>query len=367
MTDDGTCVLEDDQILTNACQYGNLEVVKMILEQHPTMNTHKLNVALHRACLYGQLEIVKLLVVLGADIRSSFDDRQTTDSNRDVALSEAVRVGEMEVVKFLLENGASPHSGNILSQAKDVDMLRVLLDAGERTGGKFDEETLTNALSSENDLEMNNLLLEKGADPRKNQFGLSSAARAGRLDVVQWFLDHGADIHIGHGRAFCEAADFKRFNVFLYLLDRCGNKVHPNVLFHCVSRALTAYIKVLLDRGLVNIHENNDYALRRAAASGYTNTVKFLLDNGADIHANNDDALRLAARAGFHPTVKLLVEKGANVAAVNDFELADACERNDLETVKSLLQQGAVLPRVAFDGQRIASNISFRNMILNSF
>ena len=56
----------------------------------------------------------------------------------------------------------------------------------------------------------------------------------------------------------------------------------------------TETVKLLLDRG-ADIHAWNDYALRLAAENGHTETVKLLLDRGADIHAGNDYALRYAA------------------------------------------------------------------------
>ena len=50
-----------------------------------------------------------------------------------------------------------------------------------------------------------------------------------------------------------------------------------------------------------------------AAMNGHIETVKVLLDRGADIHANNDGALHLAAKYGNTETVKLLLKYGATI------------------------------------------------------
>ena len=48
-------------------------------------------------------------------------------------------------------------------------------------------------------------------------------------------------------------------------------------------------------------------AFRNAAMNGHNETVKLLLDRGADIHANDNDALRKAAQYGHPDTVKVLL------------------------------------------------------------
>ena len=55
-------------------------------------------------------------------------------------------------------------------------------------------------------------------------------------------------------------------------------------------------VEYLVDQG-ANIHVLND-ALRYAARNGHLNVVEYLVNQGADIHANDDEALRFAARNG---------------------------------------------------------------------
>jgi hypothetical protein len=74
-------------------------------------------------------------------------------------------------------------------------------------------------------------------------------------------------------------------------------------------------IKYLIEQG-ADIHACCDYALRWSARNGHTDTVKCLIEQGADIHARCDWALRYAAGKGHTDIVKYLVEQGANIHAV---------------------------------------------------
>lgn len=58
-------------------------------------------------------------------------------------------------------------------------------------------------------------------------------------------------------------------------------------------------------------------ALFLAAAMGKTQTIKTLLELGADVNFGNDTALMLAARFGHNNTVELLLKNGANPNAQN--------------------------------------------------
>jgi ankyrin repeat protein len=76
-------------------------------------------------------------------------------------------------------------------------------------------------------------------------------------------------------------------------------------------------VKLLLENG-ADIHASYDEAIREASCKGHFEIVKLLLENGANIHACNDQAIRLASGNGHLQIVKLLLENGANIHALKD-------------------------------------------------
>ena len=59
-----------------------------------------------------------------------------------------------------------------------------------------------------------------------------------------------------------------------------------------------------------------DAALYAAAGKGHTSTVLLLLDMGLDIHADEDQAIRSAAKNDFEETVGVLILHGADFAVL---------------------------------------------------
>src|SRR5215813_915894 len=151
-------------------------------------------------------------------------------------------------------------------------------------------------------------------------------------------------------------------------------------LFDAIRAGDTAYIKAHVTKSELEARDDRGSTpLMHAAAFGNLNTLKLLLDAGADVRARNDmDATALlwaaadpekarlliergadvtaaskqgrtplmvaAARKGGAPIVELLLAKGADVHAkdrLGSTALTLAARTGDLETVKLLMARGA--------------------------
>jgi hypothetical protein len=84
--------------------------------------------------------------------------------------------------------------------------------------------------------------------------------------------------------------------------------------------------------------EEKDRILTVVSIYGYANTVKKLLDAGADVHTDNDIALRLASRYGHLEVVKILLDAGADVHAKDNEALRWAKYKGHTEIVELLKQ-----------------------------
>jgi len=86
-----------------------------------------------------------------------------------------------------------------------------------------------------------------------------------------------------------------------------------------------------------SIAANIDRALRRAAMDGDTQSVKALLDAGANVHHSVDAPLWCAALGRHTDTMRALLDAGAN----QDIALLEAAANGMVELVKELLRKGA--------------------------
>ncbi len=148
-----------------------------------------------------------------------------------------------------------------------------------------------------------------------------------------------------------------------------GTTVSPldAAMLAAAAKGDNARVKELLDKG-VNVNllgPNRNTPIMEAVFAGHLETVKLLLDHGADLSARKDDgatpmtlapnreiidlfknlnALVDAASKGDNQVVKALIEKGAPLNGLDQFghsALTESCYNGKTETVKLLLESGA--------------------------
>ena len=184
----------------------------------------------------------------------------------------------MDVTKYLIAKSASVNARNN-GQSTALHHLAHLATA---------RDTVEYLLS--NDMSLLHLKDLEG------NTALHIASREGRLDVVRYLVEQGADVNSLNAENYTTlhmAAHWGTPEVVEYLLDHQADR-----------DAVTMY---------------GDTSLRRAALSGRTETVKVLLARGAPIDqassGNGFTALHNAAHGGHLETVKYLLEVGADITA----------------------------------------------------
>ncbi len=136
---------------------------------------------------------------------------------------------------------------------------------------------------------------------------LTEAAEAGYLDIVEYLIKKGADVHAVNDRALRFAAREGHLAVVQYLVSQ-GANIHAYddaAVNFAATHGRLATVKYLVEQG-ADVHAGDDIAVRMAAEKGHLDVVKYLVSEGADIHAQNDDALRYAAYKGHQDVVKYL-------------------------------------------------------------
>ncbi len=152
---------------------------------------------------------------------------------------------------------------------------------------------------------------------------LMYAAAYGSLDALKLLLAAGADVN-------------------------AKNTFDVTALLWCANDL--AKVRLLVEKG-ANVNAQSKQGrtplIVAAAHDGNSQTVKFLLDKGADVSASDsakNTALSDAADANDTESVRLLVAKGADINAKNGFgdtALMNAAANGNVEVMKLLLAKGA--------------------------
>ncbi|KFY15670.1 hypothetical protein V492_01836 [Pseudogymnoascus sp. VKM F-4246] len=273
-----------------------------------------LNQALGQAIVDGKLEEFNRLLEQGAKIESRFDDEEDYGDSEQSTLFLAARYDWPKIAEKILAlksdkdfledtktNGWAP--AHIAAQNDSVDVLRQILEAGEKIGIKLD------IVNSRN---------------RDNNTPLILAARDDYLEMVKMLLDNGADLKIestDEGTPLHSAAYHGSKKVFAHLLDVEGAKDLIGkqdddgwTVLHCAARGGVEIASLLDDKSILSTLTKGPQftALLVAAINGHKDTILSLLEAGSDIMAKTKDGrtvFHLAAESGFVDALEELAGK----------------------------------------------------------
>lgn len=220
--------------------------------------------SLQEAAGAGNIEVVKILLNNGADIN---------DSSSHSPLGAACAEGQLEIVQFLLDRGVDDKA---LQGTTVTNPLRAA------AGGGYTEIV--------------KLLLARGADPNSmghfHRTPLQAAASSGHMEIVQVLLNYGANANLWpDGRSpniLEEVAEDNHVEVMRTLLD---HGVHWRLygiraLWTACSHGNEEIVRMLLAKGLtpnVTMDPCSGSALNVAVKSGHNDIVQMLIKHGARV------------------------------------------------------------------------------------
>lgn len=231
------------------------------------------------------LEVTKLLRE-GAD-------PTLTDSGMRNSLHLAAECGHESIVLILLEHNSLEHNldieATVFRGCSEMTALDIAISQGH-------ENIVQRLLDRGARTEPEPKLL---IGPHKWRSPIPTACKVGNGNIVRMLLDHGADISwVNSNNGLHRAAENGHHSVVKLLLERFPNLLRPAAPL-----------------GQSHIRSRLETPLKLAAAGGHEETVRVLLDKGAEvdyIHRHGDTALFAAAAKSHEGTVRLLLEAGAN-------------------------------------------------------
>lgn len=301
--------------LREAAEAGRMAVVQLLLAKgaDPNAENEMHGGTLQAAACAGHMEIVELLLDAGVEIDAHHGQLGS-------ALQAAVRGVQLGVIQLLLDRGATVGCALIIAceQLHDksrLKCLRILLDSGADVNRQCDThgtalhqmiETMTLPLEEDEDIaELFHLLLERGADVNLpgGEYGqplqaLCVKSMVNTSDVIL-LLNRGANVN-ARGGEYGSALQA----LFSSYVTHEGRQV----------------AELLLETGAdINMQGGLNGSLPLAAARSDIDTVRFLLENGADMSIQDGslgNVLQAACIWGKLEKIRFFLDKGVNVNAI---------------------------------------------------
>lgn len=303
----------DADTFVDACERGDIDFVREALEHDKSLanakNKYK-KTSLMRAASEGQKNIVKLLIDNGADVNAA-DDNETTP----LMWAVGDKRDFPDVVSLLLESGANvnyvSHNLTALDMAKIgglVKSIAILKSWGGRSVQPVDPDVFIKACET-NDinfvidaLKTDSSLVNMTSTKGYGNFALMVAASKGYTEMVKLLIDNGADVNkrnCSGSTALYGALDSEKWGV--------------------IKNQSLKLVALLINAGAdVNVKDfHGSSPLSIAAARGYYDIVRLLLENGVNVNERSDDpfggstALDMAEMGGHRNIMNLLRAYGA--------------------------------------------------------
>ena len=276
LTDEIDFLMDKSNLVVQACQYGHIEIVKLLLEKYKIDPSIGKNGPFIVACKYGHIEIVKLFLK---------DSRINPADYDNLAIVKATENGHIEIVKLLFKR--IDHN----SQSQNNISIRWACENGYLEIVKM-------------------LLLDKNVDPSaNNNDAIIDACENGHTEIVKLLLK---DSRVNPGdqnnnAVICACKQGYYEIVKLLLGDPRVNPSAQNNLPIINASIIRNYeiVKLLLEDSRVNPSDQNNLAI---TSSSDDKIINLLLNDNRFII--NDDLIKVSLYK--LPFLELLLEKYPN-------------------------------------------------------
>lgn len=265
-------------ILTNALYYGQLNIIKYMVDDLKMRINNRKGKALKQACYNGYLDVVKYFIE---------EKRFDININNNEALRDAIRYNHPELIKYLLDKGSDT---NDLKYAKksaimfEYDEVLKVLDEYSITIPQ--NEGLSDKMTPKSDKEIISKIPKDLTPEEELEFG----ATHNIIWLIKKSIDSGVDIHYKNDTALRIACESGSYDIVKYLLENGAD-----------------------------VHVDTDASIYHASYRDYTDIVKLLIEHGANINATGGSPIEFAIRHENFELVKFLVEKGVNIKPEFDY------------------------------------------------
>jgi ankyrin repeat protein/uncharacterized protein YecT (DUF1311 family) len=405
--------------LIYAAEQGNLAAVQMLVDHGANINqSFGVNqTAISEAIQKGHADEAHYLASHGAimgpgavffaamsgspDLVSLALESKPDQAMLNQALAEAAGNGRIDestrqrMLELLLSHGADPDASQnglptgIMPRAFSAATAAYLLDHGANSRAKLTGYELAagfcanGGVGTKDPLPLDRMLVARGMDFRDPGSGhsnpLTCAVSANRIDLIDFLLDHGANISSPNWDGSVPIFFASTREVIEDLLshgatlDQTGEQVQEDgslkpvpqmtPLSTAIQSSQWERAALMISMG-ADVHAQGGLFLTDVAVRGPVDIVTTLLDHGVDVNArgtSGETALLAAVRARRRDRVQLLLDRGADAnvrGRMGQTTLHLAVEADDADMVLLLLARGA--DRSISNGEGITPMIQAR-------
>ena len=282
--------------------------------------------------------------------------RELARAESDPARQQELLKQELALVETQLAEVKKRREAGLAEVGEELGVQKDLLALKAEAAAQEEPPPATSLATTEEAAELKRLqtLLKDSPDLINAKSGVGSSAVTplqnavlrGQVAVVQFLLEHKADLEVKDGAgktALILAAANGQKRILELLLDKgafleAADKTGATALHAASGRGYRAVAEVLLARKAnLNAPDTFDRTpLHLAAGEGFNSVIELLLDHGANLEAQSEgyanpgssrecwyppsilgSPLQMAARAGHKATVELLLGRKANPNARN--------------------------------------------------
>jgi ankyrin repeat protein len=311
----------------------------------------------HQAAADGDIERVKQLISEGADVNAK-------DEGDNTPLCHAVRKGMMEMVQLLVKAGADVNAGSWppLCEAvdkNDIVIAKYLIGHGANVNSPEDWTPLQEAPYIDNNIEMIELLIAKGANINAGEWtALHGAVKEGRRDIVELLIQKGADVNAKGKGGYTplyysiQKEDLDMAKLLITKSADINSKDNDGrtPLHYALSTNKKGVAELLLAKNMdfKSKDKNGLTALHYAAVNEYQDIANMLLTKGVKVDERDDvyefTALHYAARFGHKNVAEVLITNGADIIAKDKWDYQPihwAAYHDRADLVELLIAKGA--------------------------
>ena len=354
-----------------AAAVGDVEMIDILMAKGADTDNHELyyRSPLSIAVENGHHSAVRRLISANADV-------DVGENRERSSLVAATRNKDLEMLLLLLEAGADPNLGSpapfsIALNEGDVEIVSSLLEAGADPVVYFHQHLPIEVALKNNDPAMIELLLTRtdgvNATSEHNEPLLFDAFYACDLDSFERYLKLGADPNIRDrkGSSLLQRMSYYRKNPcdfetarekFTGLMIPAGLDLQQvddkgdSPAIRAVWYGQVAFAEFLVANGasIEGLMANKGF-ITIAAGAGSNTMIDAALERGMDVNQhtegmNGSSPIREAARGGHTDTIRHLLEKGAELPDTNSLNMLFTLAGKHPAMTRLLLEHYVRLP-----------------------